>query len=228
MNDAQEIQEAIGPEEIANAVEGTELELTDEGGVLLRFHDLPEAGAIDPQRFIVDDDDKANWALRKLAKIEAEEKRIQKNYEMEMQRLASWRDEKLAKLKGPRSFFEGLLFGYMRILRANHEKENKPAKSFRYDLPLAVLRIKDQDPKYERDEKVLVDFFEANGYINYVNAKEVKSPNWATFKDLLKTGGLKIEGSHLIDTATGQKIEGIEVIERPAKLEFDFEPGVVS
>ncbi|MHB0977757.1 MAG: host-nuclease inhibitor Gam family protein [Candidatus Aquicultorales bacterium] len=218
MPEEHEVYESLGAEAEANAENELDLRAIKEA------LEIPEETPFDPGAFVIDTDDKANWAIKRVAEYETEAKRIEQNYKDQLMLLNDWRERELRRLANPRSFFEGHVFRYIRRLREAAEK----AGSFRYALPAGTVRVKDQAPEFKRDEAALVAFFELHNYVNYVKSTVVKKPDWATFKDLLKTGGLKIEGSHLIDTATGQIIEGVEVLERPAKLELDFAPGAVS
>lgn len=188
--------------------------------------EIPEEEAFDPQRFVVDDDDKANWVLKKVANFENEAIRIEAAYRFERENLELWRVRELDRLTRPRSFFEGLIMRYVSRIREAAEAAGKKAASFRYSLPAGIVRIKDQAPEYRRDDEVLVAFFESHLKPDYVETVIVKKPLWGEYKKLLKTGELGIKDEKLVDMTTGVIVDGVEVIERPAKLEIEFEVGV--
>lgn len=187
------------------------------------FLETTDDDSFEPGRFTVDDDGKANWVLREIAKIDVEKKRIERNYQEDLARLNDWRNRELERLTSPRNFFESLIAKYVGRIREAAEAAGKKAKSFRYTLPAGIVRIKDREPEFKRDEKALAGFLEQNDYAEFVSTVEVKKPDWAAFKKRLSTDLLEIKNGKLVDKVTGQVVEGVEVIERGAKCEIELE-----
>lgn len=161
--------------------------------------------------FVVDNDKKAVWCLRKikhlkekqkhnseLAKAEIEE--IQK----EIDEVQEWLDKENDRLSSNIEYFESLLFSYALKLR----EENPEFKT--HKLPFGQLQFRKKRPKWKYDNEKLLEFVEKN-YEELVkvrkNVDKRKLKSW-----------VKIVGGKVIMEKTGEVIEGVEVEERPEKF----------
>lgn len=169
-----------------------------------------EAGTSEEQRgqFIIDDDQKANWALRKIRQLQ--EKRVA-NIELaenEIERINMWLDDINSELEQSIDFFTGLLEQYHRRI---FEQDPK-AKTIK--LPYGKLKMRNQQPEYRRDDEKLLSWLKQTGKTDYIVVKE--SPAWAQLK---KT--LQVAGNALVDPETGEVAEGVEVVERGPKFSVE-------
>lgn len=147
------------------------------------------------KRFVVDDDQKAEWCLNKIREAEAERDKWRDFYMDRMEREET-------KYQNRRAFFEHLLEGYFRTVP---KKETKTQLS--YPLPSGRLVLKRQGPEYERDDELILAWLKANDEGQYVKVKE--SVDWSSLKKTLTIVGEQVAGD------SGEIIPGITVVMRP-------------
>lgn len=145
-------------------------------------------------RFRVDDDQKADWCLRKIREANEEADKMTAWYTEQMKKILKRRDERVA-------FFEEKLKPYFAMVP---KKETKTQLS--YQLPGGKLVLKKQGPEFTRDDAVLVPWARENAP---ECVKTKLSIDWAEFK---KT--LTVVGDQVADGA-GEIVPGITVTERP-------------
>lgn len=75
------------------------------------------------ESFRIADEGAANWALRKLARIRAEQDKNRDLAQLEIDRVNAWLDEVNVQLGARAEFFEGHLIDYHRGLLAEDEKK---------------------------------------------------------------------------------------------------------
>lgn len=162
------------------------------------------------ERFTVDNDKKAEWALSKIRALkadmaryvavcddmiteyEAKKKAAQERYEQE----TSWFKSQLAQ------YFESV-------------PKRKTKTQEVYELPGGTLRKKYPAPQYKRDNKKLVAWLKDSGMSDYIKVSE--SADWATLKK-----GIQVQGNVAI-TEDGEIVEGVIVIERPPTFEVEVQ-----
>ena len=106
----------------------------------------------------IEDDAKANWALRKLDQKQREIDRIEANVRREIDRINALKDAAVKTLKDDLSFFAMHLTGYRRRL----EQDNKDLPQT-YKLPSGVItRRKGQSRMEVTDEQAFIEWAEAN------------------------------------------------------------------
>lgn len=161
--------------------------------------------------FFIDTDEKAEWAIKKIAEERAEAQR----YISVCQNAISTYQDKIKKAKADldnkTSYFTFQLQRYMDTVKA---KETKTQKT--YKLPSGTLKVKYQKPEYKRDEDKLTEFLKKN-YTDYVET--VYKPKWAEFKKA--TNFITKDGKAIIED-TGEVVEGVEVIEREPVFEVQI------
>lgn len=171
-----------------------------------------EAGTSEEQRgqFIIDDDQKANWALRKIRQLQ--EKRVA-NIELaenEIERINTWLKEVNGDLEQSIDYFTGLLEGYHRQVLEQDPK----AKTIK--LPYGKLKMRAQQPEFIRDNDKLLAWLESKGTIGKAYIKITKSPHWGKLKERLR-----IAGDRMVDPETGEVVPGVEVVERGPKFSVE-------
>ena len=171
-----------------------------------------EAGTSEEQRgqFIIDDDQKANWALRKIRQLQEKRKANIQLAEAEIERINTWLKEVNGDLEQSIDYFTGLLEGYHRQVLEQDPK----AKTIK--LPYGKLKMRAQQPEFIRDNDKLLSWLKQSNKTDYIVVKE--SPDWAQLK---KT--LQVAGNALVDTETGEVVEGVEVVEREPKFSVEVE-----
>ena len=153
--------------------------------------------------FVVDDDTKAEWCIRKIR---------EKNQE-----LATWKDhyEKLfaaveKKINEDLDYFNMQLEIYLRRqIEAGFAKKTKTQEN--YALPSGKLVLKKQEPEYERDNDKIIAWLKENKMTELVKVKE--EPNWQELKKKL----VYMDG-HMATAEDGEIVPGIKATKRPDKF----------
>jgi len=162
--------------------------------------------------FVVDNDRKAVWCLRKIKHLK--EKQV-KNEELakseideiqkEIDEVQKWLDEENDKLQNSINFFESILYSYALELR----KEDQELKT--HKLPFGKLQFRSKRPKWNYDNAKLLDFITSN-YRELVKVKE--SVDKRKLKQMTKVLGDKV-----VVKDTGEIVEGVEVVEREEEFQ---------
>lgn len=153
------------------------------------------------ERFVIDDDSKADWAVRKIAEAEAEKQRWKDYYARAYETIASRQDGRIEYLKR-------LLMAYFETVP---HKETKTQAS--YGLPSGKLVLKRQAPTHDVDDAVLLPWLKEN------MPQAIKVKESSSWTDMLK-GGAAINGGALV-TADGEIIPGVTITEREAKFAIE-------
>ncbi len=159
--------------------------------------------------FIVDSDNKAEWAICKIKEEQNELKRLEQVIDYQIQEYQLKKEQLRKKTEGKTENLKNLLLNYF---------ENVPKKATKtqekYTLPSGELIRKFSTPKFEKDDKKLVLWLEANNRNDLVQT--TKSPDWATLKK-----SVTVQGNKVIDE-NGEIVEGITVTESPETFEIKF------
>ena len=147
-------------------------------------------------RFMVDDDQKAEWCIRKIAEEKAELEKFLDWYNHQIERAKKRAENRIA-------FFEEKLKPYFASVP---KKETKTQLS--YQLPSGKLVLKRQGPEFEKDEGTVLDWLDRQpDGKNYIKIKETL--DWSGLKNVLT-----IAGGRMV-TEDGEIVPGITVMERP-------------
>ena len=171
----------------------------------------PEVESQKEDYFVIDNDQKANWALRKIRHLknkkdeneefaETEIEAIQK----EIDEVNSWLELENSSLSKDIEYLE-LKLKYYALDLKDDAPELKTHK-----LPFGQLQFRKQGKKWEYDNDKLLKFAEKN----LKNAVKVKK---RVDKRKLKQK-IKVVGDKAVVSDTGEVIEGIKVIERGEKF----------
>lgn len=151
--------------------------------------------------FIVDNDDSAEWCIRKIN--EANKK---------IEDWTKWYQEQLEKQKqqcaNEIAYFEGLLAQYFQTVP---HKETKTQES--YKLPSGTLKLKYPQPEFKRDDEKLINWLKYNQQNNFIKVYE--TPDWAELKKVVT-----VQGNCVVDS-DGVIVEGITVEERDPVFEVE-------
>ncbi len=160
------------------------------------------------QRFVIDTEEKAEWALLKLRKIRAEQERRYAIAQAEQERITQWLNLQLTRWQADESFFLGALEGYHRRVLEQDPK----AKSI--SLPAGKLKSIQGQPRVEvSDMGAFVDW--ARAYERFDLMRVSYEPVKAAIKSLPVNEGVPV-------TEDGEIVPGVEVIEgqRSFKVEL--------
>ena len=149
------------------------------------------------ERFVVDDDQKASWALRKLRGIKAHKAANQAIADEEIARINQWLADANSSLDRDEQYFTGMLTAYARICRERDDRKSVV-------LPYGKIGSRVGQPKWNVDNDVFMKWLEAN-HKELIRVKT--EPNLAEAKKVLE-----IVGENAVDPATGEVAEGIQIL----------------
>ena len=146
-----------------------------------------------PEAFTIDDDMKADWALRKIADADAELERMKTWYKDQLDRAQKQHDERV-------SFFLSLLFAYFAKVP---KKETKT--QFKYSLPSGdLIFAKAKEDFRATDPEQLLGWCKENAP-QLVAVK--MEPAWAEIKKRLT-----MTEAGVVDSETGMVVDGVELV----------------
>lgn len=159
-------------------------------------------------RFAIDDDGKAEWALNKIAEEKAETQRMINVANSMIMKYQEKIEVYQKQFENKTTFLKEQLRQYFETVPHKITKTQET-----YKLPSGTLKLKKQNPEYIRDEEKLLEWVKANK-ISYVKSK--KSVDWAELKKELNF----VDDKAL--TEDGEIVDGITVSERPSVFEIDI------
>lgn len=159
----------------------------------------------------VTNDQDAEWVIetcaaelveidRYIASLEAKAQEIYEKLERareERQRKIEWRD--------------GHLLAYFETIDPQYKRRTKTQEQYR--LPSGKIVKKYPSPEFKRTDDQLLAWIKANERLDLVEVSE--RPKWGELKKAVTVAGNKV-----VYTATGEVVDGVEVIERPPVIEF--------
>ena len=160
-----------------------------------------------PERFVIDSDKKADWAIEKIKAERAEFERLKK---IALDRIAelNQRVKELQERTDRRTGnLEALLMDYMQTVKPTKQTKTQT----QYELLSGKLVLKKQQPAFIRDEAALLDWAKANAP-DMVQTKE--SVTWGELKKLTT-----LDGEKVVLAETGEIVSGVVAIERPDVFE---------
>lgn len=164
---------------------------------------LPSEGD-EEHRFVVDDDAKADWCLRKLRQVRQRMAQREAFVTAEIERLHDWRAKQDAEDLRSESFFEHQLRDYFERLR----EAGALGKRKSYRLPNGVLQARKAAAKLDRDDEKLLKWAKANAPELVVVTEKVA---WGDLKPRTKLVELP-DGWAAADIVTGEIVPGITVV----------------
>jgi hypothetical protein len=159
--------------------------------------------------FTIDDEQKANWALRKLRELEQEKKQNEEFARREKEKIDAWLEQENSKIDRLIEFFEGKLA----VFADQIKQENPKFKSKR--LPNGSFGYrKEPDKLIVQDEEKLIVSLELNGRDDLIKIKKLPD------KRLMKKTLTVISDGRVIDPETGAIIEGVVIEEGMKKFRW--------
>ena len=153
--------------------------------------------------FIVDNDQKAEWAARKIREARQDTQKWTEYYERQLSAIRRANEETEA-------YFAAMLADYFGTVP---HKATKTQES--YSLPSCKLVLKAQQPEFNRDEAVLCDYLDKKGRDDLV--KITRRADWAALKKTLKV----MEDGTCVD-ADGEVVEGVQAFSRQPEFKIEM------
>lgn len=159
--------------------------------------------------FVIDNDDKADWAIRKIKEAEDECSRLMSLIVHEHERLEQKEKELTEKLERDTSYLKHLLLEYMATVKTKATKTQET-----YQLLSGKLVKKFPTTDYKKDDERLLEWAKESAP-EFVKVKE--SVDWAEMKKHVAIAG---DGRVAID---GEIVDCIRAEEKPGRLDIKFE-----
>ena len=156
-------------------------------------------------RFIIDTDDKADWALRKIKEAENEIEKVEYFAESQIRQVENWKAKETDKHHESIDYFQSLLAEYLQ----NKRKEDPKLKSI--TLPTGNVGFRKRQPKWVYNDDVLLKALENENMNDLIRVK--KEVNKKAIKK-----EFKVVDGNVINPETGQVIEGIQIVEQGESL----------
>lgn len=167
---------------------------------------LDKQEQVNEEGFKVEDEQQANWALRKIKDLQTQKNENIALAESEISKIEAWLEQENGKLDNSIEYFQGLLAEYAMKQR----EENPKFKSMK--LPYGIVRFRKQQPKWVYDDELLLKSLKEQDAEELIRVKE--EPNKQAIKKLFV-----VENGKLYNPGTGEFIEGVEIIERDEVFE---------
>lgn len=162
------------------------------------------------ERFKVENKDSANWCLRKMRALKAEIEDNQRIAREEIERIQRWAEQTNAPLQRSIQYFESILAEY----HIGVYKEDPSIKTIK--LPHGILKMRTQQPEYVRDDERFLEYLRQSGRADYIET--IEKPKWGEYKKIVKVA---MDGKTVVDTQTGEVVEGVKAEERPPKFSVE-------
>ena len=159
------------------------------------------------ENFVVDNDNKAEWAINKLKEEQQEADRLISICECQIEIYKDKIDLYKQELEYKNSGLKGMLQQYFDTVE---HKKTKPQES--YKLPSGTLKLKYKE-KIVKDDSKLLEWLDSNGQDEYILIN--KSAVWGEFKKTLQ----KVDGKFV--TEDGEIVEGVTVEDAGAEFSID-------
>ncbi|MFW6409549.1 MAG: host-nuclease inhibitor Gam family protein [Halanaerobiales bacterium] len=171
---------------------------------------MPEK-AKEKEEFVIDNDNRACWALKKIKALKEEIEEKEELAESQIYQVEKWLEREKAKRESKIANLESMLYDYGQLL-----KQEKP-KLKTHSLPFGKLKFRSQRPKWEYGEK-LKEAVENNIPEAIKTEKKVDKKK---LKKLIKADDSSFQitpTGKVVNTTTGEVVEGITVKERGEKF----------
>lgn len=174
------------------------------------YRDLEER---EEDRFVVDSPEKADWALYKLREVNKTIKQNKKLADKNHEHIDEWLEHENSKANDSKEYFESLLQEYF-----TNEKAKNP--NFKFSSPNGTLSSRKQQDNWIYEESKLIDSLKNTEFVTNVPKLEK-----GLFKKAANKGldGLSVVGNKVVNTNTGEVINGVQVQKRPDKIVISTE-----
>jgi hypothetical protein len=161
-----------------------------------------DSNPVDTDRFVIDDDGKANWALQKIQEAKEEVERWRKYYQGNMEKIEK-------RQQGRIDYLMHLLRRYFNSIPHHTTKTQES-----YQLPSGQLVLKRPSPKFETDDSVLVGWLKESGLNDLIKTEVKEKPMWGELKKTVTING------NTVVTEDGEIVPGVKVLPQEESFEI--------
>lgn len=151
---------------------------------------------------IIDNDSKANWAVKQILKDRADTNRLIALADEEINYLHDRRKALMERQESREGYLKALLMDYFERVEPSTTTKTQTT----YKLLAGKLVKKRQQPEYQRDDAALLDWAKANAP-DMVQTKE--SVTWGELKKLTT-----LDGEKVVLAETGEIVSGVVAVPR--------------
>lgn len=178
----------------------------------LDLYAFTASGDSDEDRgFRIADDDTADWAVRKIAEERAELARMKVMASEQVGRIMDKVAAAEKRCESATAYLTGKLAEYFNTVP---HKVSKAKTQETYRLLSGVLKMKRGGVSMQQDDERLLAYLKASGATDMITTTE--KPRWGEFKKRLE-----IVGDQVVDSSTGEIVEGVSVVEKPDVFTID-------
>lgn len=159
------------------------------------------------ENFKIENDKTADWAITQIKEVEEECNRLVALANNKIDELNATIENLKVKCENDTKFLRSCLAMYFETVPS---KETKTQKS--YKLLSGTLVFKKPSVKINHDDEKLLDFLDGTEYV-----ETKKSLKWGEYKKLLT-----ISDGKVIDSETGEIVEGCSVEDVPASFNIKY------
>ena len=152
-----------------------------------------EAPADGEERFVIDSDAKAEWAIRKIAEEQAEFERLNACCQAEIERYIERQDFYAKRFESRTENLRAMLQAYFGTVPVKDSKTQQ-----KYELPSGSLVMKKASSDFKADTDKLREWLEAGNMTTYL--KTEVSPKWTLVKKQLSA----TENGEIVFGETGE------------------------
>jgi len=165
------------------------------------------------ENFIIDNDSKAEWALKKIKKEQEEYTRLKKLIDEASEELKEKEEQIKKNFENKTSYLTSKLAEYFDSIPLEAKKNTKTQQT--YKLLTGTLIKKKETIKLIPDKEELIEWLESNSKNEFIKTK--KEVDWENLKKCAI-----VKNNNIIDTETGLIIKGIKIINYPEEFKLKF------
>lgn len=155
------------------------------------------------------DDECADWAVAKIAEERAELDRIKALAKAQIERITDRVNAAQKRYDNATAYLTGKLGEYFKTVP---HKKTKTTESYR--LLSGTLKMKLGSVTMKQDDEMLLEYLRVSGNTDMI--KTTEAPKWGEFKKRLE-----IVGDQIVDSTTGEIVEGVEIVKNPDTFSVD-------
>lgn len=173
------------------------------------LHDfLDQKEGVNDERFVIRDDNQANWALRKLRQMQEKKEENIKLANGEIEKIEEWLNSANDYVDRSMDYFQSLLAEYA------FEKRKVDKKFKTLKLPNGKIMFRKQQPRWEYDDKKVIEVLKLAKKTDLIRIKEELD------KSAIKKAYI-ISGNKAVDPDTGEVLEGVTIEQREDAFKWE-------
>ncbi|MDC0763460.1 host-nuclease inhibitor Gam family protein [Brevibacillus sp. AG] len=162
------------------------------------------------QRFKITDLDSLNWALRKIAALDAQLAEKNELAAKEKARIDKWLHKESKSIQQSKEFLEGLITIFA------HEQRSKDPKWKSESTPYGKVSLRKMPAKWDYNEELALETVQSAGMDKFIRIKTELD------KAILKKSVVVRDDGQVVDPETGLVIAGVTVSDQPDILKVEI------